>query len=194
MQTDAFSHTTPANSSRPSRAAIRAEFDRLITRETGRFLAVALGVLRNSHDAEEAMQDAFISAWRSLEQFDGASRMSTWLHRIVVNAALMKRRAASRRPAVALSAAGVDPAERPCEPTDPLEADENRSSMTRIAGAMEDLPGRGRDVVELRLVRGVDTDATARLLGMSSSAVKTRLHRSVRALSQGLSPNTRRAA
>src|SRR5574337_1242780 len=62
----------------------------------------ALRVLGNTEDAEDALQDGFLSAYRNLKRFEGRSQFSTWLTRIVINAALMKRRSAKSRPAVSL--------------------------------------------------------------------------------------------
>src|ERR1700692_1848624 len=62
----------------------------------------ALRVLGNAEDAEDALQDGLLSAYRNLNRFEGRSQFSTWLTRIVINAALMRRRSAKARPAVSL--------------------------------------------------------------------------------------------
>src|SRR3989442_8970670 len=62
----------------------------------------ALRVLGNAEDAEDALQDGMLSAYRNLKRFEGRSQFSTWLTRIVINAALMRRRSAKSRPAVSL--------------------------------------------------------------------------------------------
>src|SRR5260370_42487908 len=62
----------------------------------------ALRVLGNTEDAEDALQDGLLSAYRNLKRFEGRSQFSTWLTRIVINAALMRRRSAKARPAVSL--------------------------------------------------------------------------------------------
>src|SRR5215472_3566242 len=62
----------------------------------------ALRVLGNAEDAEDALQDGLLSAYRNLKRFEGRSQFSTWLTRIVINAALMKRRSSKARPAVSL--------------------------------------------------------------------------------------------
>ena len=61
-------------------------------------LAVARRFMRNEDDARDAVQDAFLSSFRALGRFDGDALLSTWLHRIVVNAALMKLRTRRRKP------------------------------------------------------------------------------------------------
>src|SRR5262245_59283206 len=65
-------------------------YQRLVADYGGRLLAVARRILRNEDDARDALQEAFLQAFRALPRFEGHARISTWLHRIVVNAALMK--------------------------------------------------------------------------------------------------------
>ena len=80
------------------RAGEDAAFEELVRTHGGRMLAVARRFLRGEEDARDAVQDAFLSAFRSVDRFEGQSRLSTWLHRIVVNAALMKLRTRRRKP------------------------------------------------------------------------------------------------
>src|ERR1700741_381647 len=68
----------------------------------------ALRVLGNAEDAEDALQDGLLSAYRNLKRFEGRSQFSTWLTRIVINAALMRRRSAKARPATSLDEAPRD--------------------------------------------------------------------------------------
>ena len=70
----------------------------MVRKETPHLLAVARRVVRNEEDAQDAVQQAFLSAFRSLPTFNGQSRLTTWLHRIVTNAALMRLRTRGRRP------------------------------------------------------------------------------------------------
>src|SRR5262249_17593254 len=73
-------------------------YEELVRTQTGRLLATARHFLPRSEDAQDAVQEAFVSAFRSVGSFRGGSSLATWLHRIVVNACLMKIRGASRRP------------------------------------------------------------------------------------------------
>jgi DNA-directed RNA polymerase specialized sigma24 family protein len=73
-------------------------FERLVREHTGRLLAVARRLLGSEPDAQDAVQEAFLSAFKAIGQFTGAAKLSTWLHRIVVNAALMKLRSRRRKP------------------------------------------------------------------------------------------------
>ena len=70
----------------------------LVKQQAGRMLAVARRMLGSEEDAQDVVQEAFLSAFKAIDRFEGTSRLSTWLHRIVVNAALMKIRASKRRP------------------------------------------------------------------------------------------------
>src|SRR5271157_1532168 len=74
----------------------------LFSRYQRQLFQTALRVLGNAEDAEDALQDGLLSAYRNLKRFEGRSQFSTWLTRIVINAALMKRRSAKARPAVSL--------------------------------------------------------------------------------------------
>src|SRR5262245_24166395 len=80
------------------RAGEPAAYERLVRDHLPRLLAVTGRILGNEADARDAVQDAFLSAFRAIQSFDGASRVGTWLHRIAVNAALMKLRSRARRP------------------------------------------------------------------------------------------------
>ena len=100
---------------RPGRR--QAALDRLLAYTRARFFPLAMRVLGDPDEAEDAMQDALVKVWRYLDRFEGRSALSTWLHRIVVNAALDRLR---RRPPLALSAADSDGANRSsCAPPPP---------------------------------------------------------------------------
>src|SRR5262245_13485830 len=80
------------------RAGEEAAFAELVHAYGARLLAVARRMLRSEDDARDALQDAFLQAFRGIDRFEGGARLSTWLHRIVINACLMKLRTRSRRP------------------------------------------------------------------------------------------------
>jgi RNA polymerase sigma-70 factor, ECF subfamily len=154
----------------------------------GRMLAVARRILRSEEDAADAVQDAFLSACASIHRFQANSQLSTWLHRIVVNACLMKLRARKRRPAVSLDALppNFDAAGRLAQPAAPqrgqaaqLEQSETRAAVRRC---IDRLPHDYREIVMIRDIEELDTNQTARVLGLSRPAVKTRLHRARQAL------------
>jgi RNA polymerase sigma-70 factor (ECF subfamily) len=173
------------------RARDEKAFEAWVQRETPRLLAVARRMLRCEEDARDAVQDALIAAFRALPDFNGEASLSTWLHRIAVNCALMKLRSRRRRreepidALLELQASGcrVDAlaTQRPAE--DWLDEDHRR---VRVRSGIDSLPESYREVLVLRDLRGLDTAQAARELGLSSDALKMRLHRARQALRKQL--------
>jgi RNA polymerase sigma-70 factor (ECF subfamily) len=161
----------------------------------GRMLAVARRILRCEEDSADAVQDAFLSAFRSLEHFEGYSSLGTWLHRIVVNACLMKLRAQSRDRCVPINELlpTFDETGHHSRPVRPWE-EQTLSKLTReetrnqVRACIERLPEPYRTVILLRDIQELDTEQTAQLLGIAPGAVKTRLHRARQALRTLLEP------
>jgi RNA polymerase sigma-70 factor (ECF subfamily) len=164
-------------------------FETLVRLYTGRMLAVARRFLPEEEDARDAVQDAFLSAFRAIDRFQGGSKLSTWLHRIVVNACLMKLRTRRRRPEGKiedllpgfLEDGHFEVPAAPWQETADvlLESDQNRKL---VRDAIARLPDNYRTVLLLRDIEGQDTQQTAQALDMSVAAVKTRLHRARQAL------------
>jgi RNA polymerase sigma-70 factor, ECF subfamily len=161
----------------------------VVRRFGGRMHAVALRLLRDEHGAHDAVQDAFLSAFKSIGRFEGGSRLSTWLHRIVVNAALMKLRQKARRDERSieefLPAFEGDGHRRNVRGAwqEPAEALLERAEVrTMVRGKIDMLPDDYRTVLLLRDIEELDTDETAAVLGIRPGAVKTRLHRARLAL------------
>ena len=182
------------------RAGDDAAYEELVRAETGRLLAVTRRILGTEEDARDAVQDAFLFAFRSLDRFHGDARLSTWLHRIAVNAALMRLRTRKRKreePLEPLLPTFLDDghhAERFAswgEPADRiLEREENRALVRRL---IDQLPDAYRTVLVLRDIEGLDTQETAKLLETTPNAVKIRLHRARQALRTLLAPHFRRS-
>lgn len=152
-------------------------------------IAVARRFLRNEADSHEAVQDAFCSFFRSLKAFRGDAALATWLHRIVVNAALMKRRTRKRRPESSIDdllpayyedGHRMDPRPAWRRSTGDLVADQEVLALVRRK--IDELPEDYRNVILLRDIDQIDTAEAARLLGDTPGAVKTRLHRARQAL------------
>jgi RNA polymerase sigma-70 factor (ECF subfamily) len=161
-------------------------FEVLVRTYGGRMLAVTRRLLQNEDDARDAVQEAFLCAFRSVQQFRGQSRLSTWLHRIAVNAALMKRRAAASRPETAIDPllpefAADGHHARPVE-TLPEAALMRREARQLVRAAIARLPENYRTVVLLRDIEELSTEETAQTLGITTTAVKLRLHRARQAL------------
>ena len=178
------------------RAGDETAYAELVRTQGGRMLAVARRLLRSDDDAADAVQDAFISAFRAIASFEGGARLSTWLHRIVVNAALMKLRTRSRRPEVSIDdllpkfyedGHHVD---EPGEWKSPAQLDalERRETRNLVREQIDKLPEDYRTVVMLRDIEGLDTKETAELLGVTPNAAKIRLHRARLALRTLLDP------
>lgn len=171
------------------RAGDAAAYERLVRTYGGRMLAVAKRLLGQDEDAQDAVQEAFLSAFRSLGQFEEQSRLSTWLHRIVINVALMKLRSRHRKPERSIEdllpkflvdGHQADPAMDWSDSAEVvLQKQEDRQF---IRDSIRQLPENYRTVLVLRDIEEFDTDETARMLGVSSAAVKTRLHRARQAL------------
>jgi RNA polymerase sigma-70 factor (ECF subfamily) len=102
---EADSQTRPEELMTAAQGGDKAALDRLLAYTRVRFFPLAMRVLGDPDEAEDAMQDALVKVWRYLDRFEGRSALSTWLHRIVVNAALDRLR---RRPPLALSTADSD--------------------------------------------------------------------------------------
>jgi len=166
-----------------------ASYELLVRRHGGVMLAVARRIMRNEEDAREAVQDAFLQAFRSIHHFRAEARLSTWLHRIVVNAALMRLRAAGRRPEVAIdellpqfedTGAHIEPIQ--ALPVSVDQALESAEIRTRVRACIDQLPEQFRAVIVLRDLQELTTAEAAIALGISENAVKIRLHRAHQAL------------
>lgn len=165
--------------------------EELVRTQGGRLLSVARRMLRNEEDARDAVQQTFLSAFRALPGFNGQSRIATWLHRIVVNTALMKLRSRSRRPEESIEE--LLPRFREdghhVEAWSDLGASidmllEQRETRERVRAAIDQLPESYRTVLLLRDIEELDTARTAALLGVSGNAVKIKLHRARQALAR----------
>lgn len=175
------------------RAGDERAYERLVVEQGGRMLAVARRFLRDEEEARDCLQEAFLAAFRALPRFAGNARLSTWLHRIVVNAALMRLRARRSRP------------ERAIEPWLPTFLEDGHSAIVYrdwspsaedllaraevralVRAAIDELPESYRTVLVLRDLEELDTAEAAEALGITANAVKIRLHRARQALRQRL--------
>ncbi len=183
------------------RAGEEKAYEELVRRHGGRMLAVARRFLPEEEDARDAVQDAFLSAFRAIDRFQGQSRLSTWLHRIVVNAALLKLRARRRHPEEPIEAflPEFEPDGHQAEPAVPWRADVlerlEREELRRIVrAAIERLPDSHRLVLLLRDIEGLDTAETAAALEITAANAKVRVHRARQALRALLDPHFRKEA
>ena len=161
-------------------------FDAVVEQFAPMAYNVALRILRNPADAEDAVQDAFVSAYRGFSRFHGQSKLSTWLYRIVVNAALMKIRKESRR-AKYLSQAPVEEITVQDKSNDPERAAVNGELRRKLEQGIGSLPEDLRLAIILRDVQSFTNDEASETIGISVAALKSRLHRGRILLRQYLS-------
>jgi len=149
-------------------------FTVLIQRHRDRLWAVALRTTQNPDDAADALQDALLSAFRRADTFRGESAVTTWLHRIVVNAALDRMRRAAVRPTVALptSKEGVI-----LDIPDGADAIGQRENQLVISQALAELPPDQRQAVILVDVEGYSVEDAAAILDCPTGTVKSRCSR-----------------
>jgi RNA polymerase sigma-70 factor (ECF subfamily) len=177
------------------RAGAEDACEELVRRFGGRVFATVRGLLSRDEDAQDVVQETFLSAFRSVRQFRGECLLSTWLHRIAINAALMKLRSAAHRPETSIEELlpqfdGEGRHAFPIAPWSltPSEALLRRDTRSRVRAAIERLPMSYRTVLILRDIEELSTEETARALSLTTAAVKTRLHRARLALRTLLEP------
>ncbi len=173
------------------RAGEAQAYEELVRAYAGRLMAVAQRILENEADAADAVQDAFLALLRSLEGFRGNCRISTWLHRVVTNAALMRLRSRVRKPecnvedllpAFYQDGHRIDP--RPAWRESPDEVLLREESRRMVHEKISRLPEDSRNVLLLRDIQQVSTAEAAEHLDLPEAVVKTRLHRARQALRQ----------
>jgi RNA polymerase sigma-70 factor (ECF subfamily) len=155
-----------------------ALYEHIMRRYNARLFRAARAILRNDAEAEDAVQQAYISAYEHLGQFQGEARFSTWLTRIVVHAALGRRRSIGRRAEVELPSETEEMMSgRNASAESPERALARRQLGGVIEAAIDALPDLYRVVFVLREVQQMSTAETAECLEVSEEVVKVRLHR-----------------
>ena len=161
-------------------------FESLVRMHGGRLLSVARRFLASNEDAEDAVQETFIKAFKAIHTFEERAQLHTWLHRIVVNTSLMKLRERRRKPQESIDdllptfAADGHQMTESREWSDALIERKETAAMVRQAIAR--LPEQHRTVLILRDMEERDTAETAAILGTTTTVVKVRLHRARQAL------------
>lgn len=188
-------------SNSPSRSAVTqttqsdAEAEQMVRDNISWMIALAERLLGDRALAEDAVQDAFMAAFRGFAGFEGRSSLKTWLHRITVNASLTKLRQAKRRAEQSIDEYLPEFDRNDCRIETrwthlvPLhEVLENEDLRTLVKNGMDALPDPYRIVLQLRDIEGYDTGEVAKLLEISDTNVKVRLHRARAALKKRLEP------
>jgi RNA polymerase sigma-70 factor (ECF subfamily) len=165
-------------------------FETLVRTYGGRLIAVARRIVRNEEDAKDIVQSAYLNAFRSVSQFEGQCLIGTWLHRIVVNTALMKLRSRRRKPEASIEdllpafqedGHHVEQFSDWNAPADELM--ERAETRALVRTCIDRLPDNYREVLILRDIEELSTEESARALSMTATALKVRLHRARQALS-----------
>jgi RNA polymerase sigma-70 factor (ECF subfamily) len=163
----------------------------IIQRHNRRLYRIARGVLRDSTDAEDVVQDAYVSAFTHLSSYRGESTLATWLSRIVINEALGRLR--QKRSTVRL--ADLQPTRHKAEiiqfplstpNDDPERSMAQRQILQLVEQATDNLPQVYRLVLVMRVIEGMSVEETSDLLGIKPETVKTRLHRARQLLREQL--------
>jgi RNA polymerase sigma-70 factor, ECF subfamily len=152
-------------------------FELLMRRYNERVYRAARSIVRNEHEAEDVMQQAYVNAFAHLAQFNGSARFSTWLIRIAVNEALARVRHQRKHEAFDEDQPAMQPSMPTSESQNPERQAFTQELRVLLEAAIDALPDGMREVVMLRDVEGLSTSEVADVLGVSDDVVKTRLSR-----------------
>ena len=190
--------TTPTPAMSPAanlldglRAGDARAYETLVRQETGRLLATARRILRgDEEEARDVVQETLITAFQRIGTFHGDCLISTWLHRIAINGALMRLRSRRRKPETSIEEmlpSFLEDGHRAVGPGDgdfpnPETAAHQAETRRIVRESIDRLPDTYRVTVLLRDIEELSTEETANLLGITTTAVKLRLHRGRQAL------------
>lgn len=185
-----FSAAPSRESQAPPNPAAPLSFDTLVREHRGWMFSVARRITRDSTLAEDCVQDALLCAYRRLDSFEGRSTLKSWLHRIVVNASLMKLRSRKRHeercsaPLPDDDSAGRDVTSIWEEPNAqcPVQTLSRRQTAAMVRHMVEALPESYRAIIRYRDFLEHSTAEAAEILNISEGAAKIRLHRARAAL------------
>jgi len=176
--------TSPADPDRPlverAQAGDTRAFGELVERYQGRVFALTKRILKDDDEAEDALQETFLSAFRGLKNFKQEARFSTWILRVASNAALMRLRkrrldtVSLERPTDEEDGPALELADWGKTPEEELLDRETKDVMDK---AIAELPPDYAAVFQLRDVEGLSNEDAAEALGTSVAATKSRLHR-----------------
>lgn len=169
----------------------------LMERYTARVYRLSHGITRNEADAQEVVQDVFLTLFRKIHTFEGRAALGSWLYRVATNAALIKRR--GRRtdrevplepPLPAFDSDGHRLVKRVSAQTDWSQTPEadllSQETRDILNKAIDSFPDQHRAVLVLRDIEGLSSEEVAQVVGDSVPAVKSRLHRARMALREEL--------
>ena len=173
----------------------RRAFGQLVRLHQRRVRACAVQMLGAGGDADDAVQEAFVRAWRAIARFDGRSQLSTWLYRICVNVCLNHIRKRKRHDAADIADPRMpEPVADPAQGgTDPSRSLEIRQLQGRLEGALEGLSESLRTTVVMVLIQGMPQKEAAAVLGCSEGTIAWRVHEARRRLRLALAEDFRQS-
>lgn len=176
---------------KPQTSTDARAFERIMREHNRTLFRTARAILRDDAEAEDALQEAYVQAYRSLGSFRGDAKLSTWLARIVANEALMRLRKLSRRAEIVpiQPAASTEELEKVSDTTmdNAPDANAERGEVRRLLEAQIDaLPDAYRTVFMLRGVEELSVEETATVLGIPAATVRTRFFRARSLLREAL--------
>ena len=180
------------------RAGNSEAFETLVRTYSPALLRTARRFLRSEEDARDALQDAFVSVFKSIGTFASNAQLSTWLHRIVINRSLMKLRSQRRHPEEDIEkylprfledGHQAEPGAAWPEGADSMI--ERKEVRALVRDSIDRLPETYRVVLLLRDLEELSTEEAAEALGVTPNAIKIRLHRARQALRAILDPHLR---
>lgn len=158
-------------------------YEEIVARHETKVFNLAMRYTRNQEDAEEVLQDVFTTIYRKINSFQGKSAFSSWLYRIVVNAAFMKLRKRKQNQAISIEDMSITAKQKYLDDTSmqgyrSKNIAQNRELRSVLKQAIEKLPDQYRAVFILRDIDGMSNQEVSQILELSIPAVKSRLHRS----------------
>jgi len=167
-----------------------AMFELLMRRHNERVYRAARAIVRDEHEAEDVMQQAYVNAFTHLRQFNGSAQFATWLTRIAINESLARVRRQGRYEAFDDELSTVEPCMSGHSSENPERQAFSGEVRELLEAAIDTLPDGMREVFVLREVEGLSTSEVAESLGVSEDVVKTRLSRGRAALRRVLLERT----
>lgn len=167
-----------------ARRGDQAAFGQLVRLHQRRIYACAVQMLGDRGEAEDAVQETFVRAWKAIDRFDGRAELSTWLYRICINVSLNALRRRKRVDAADISDPRLpEPAADPTQgQTDPRHAAQALELYGRLAKALDDLSPSLRATVVLVLLEGMPQKEASDVLGCSEGTIAWRVHEARRRL------------
>ena len=165
------------------KAGCSFSYEELITRYETKVHNLAMRLTRNAEDAEEVLQDVFVTVYRKIDGFEGKAKFSSWLYRITVNAAFMKLRKRKQDQSVSLDDMLPHLQNKAITQRNAFGAQSDSLALNNeirgsLEGAIQKLPDDYRAVFVLRDIDGLSNKEVGEILNLSIPAVKSRLHRS----------------